>query len=112
MAPALIVPPTFRLPPTTSFVVTFRLAVVVLWVTFRLPKEPLLRTISCYSEDPAVGNYCGRCPSCFRKWVAFVDNGLSIEFHDEEIKKRYREAALQGKYVEKRCRSILRALGG
>jgi 7-cyano-7-deazaguanine synthase len=37
---------------------------------------PLLATVSCYS---ATRKHCGRCSSCFKRWVALVNNGIAVE---------------------------------
>lgn len=36
--------------------------------------EDLLKTVSCYD---AGGEHCGKCPSCFKRWVALKINGLA-----------------------------------
>lgn len=36
-------------------------------------EEDLLKTVSCYD---AIDNHCGKCPSCFKRWVALENNGL------------------------------------
>jgi 7-cyano-7-deazaguanine synthase in queuosine biosynthesis len=38
------------------------------------PPEHLMLTRSCYSKHE---KHCGWCPSCFKKWVAMVNNNLS-----------------------------------
>lgn len=32
-------------------------------------------TVSCYSN---MQGHCGQCPSCFKRWVAYVNNGLQF----------------------------------
>lgn len=39
-----------------------------------LPVRDLLATRSCYDKSTAA--QCGRCPSCFRRWVALEHNGI------------------------------------
>ncbi len=69
----------------------------------------LLRTISCYS--PLCGtNYCGACRSCFRKWVAFVNNGIPLAFGNDDLIVEYEHRAIRGQYTSKRNDSILRAV--
>jgi 7-cyano-7-deazaguanine synthase len=36
---------------------------------------PLLGTVSCYN---ASAQHCGRCASCFKRWVALVNNRIKI----------------------------------
>lgn len=48
------------------------------------PLEPLMNTRSCYSPDV---NNCGLCQACFRRWVAFENNGLNdhVEWKTEPV---------------------------
>lgn len=71
--------------------------------------EALFRTVSCYDPRPDV-KYCGTCPSCFRKWVAFRANGLSLDFDNQELMQRYLADAKAGKYIEDRNRNIIRVV--
>ncbi len=42
--------------------------------------QDLLKTRSCYSTLPGP---CGRCAACFRRWVAFKNNGIEeVTIHD------------------------------
>ena len=69
------------------------------------PVETLLKTTSCY--HPIV-TYCGECPSCFRKYCAFFDNGLAYllpEFNNHTLVKKYVETITL--YDAERQRSIL-----
>lgn len=70
--------------------------------------DALLSTTSCYSKDD--DNYCGRCPSCFRKWVAFRSAGIDIDFYNKQMMKEYYQAALVGKYIHERNQSIVREI--
>lgn len=54
----------------------------------------LRETTSCYDHDK---HYCGRCPSCFRKWVALFVNGIKLEFTNRELIKKYVREALDEK---------------
>jgi len=40
--------------------------------------EQLLKTSSCY--DGEAGKPCGKCGTCFKRWVALTNNGLSEEY--------------------------------
>jgi len=53
--------------------------------------EVLLKTTSCYHPTEL---YCGECPSCFRKYCAFFDNGLGY------LLPGFNNLALVKKYVE------------
>ena len=40
------------------------------------PPDLLYETVSCYDA----GGFCGRCQSCFRRWIAMSANGLEEEY--------------------------------
>jgi len=69
-------------------------------------KNEILETISCYDEAEPT-NYCGRCPSCARKFFALRSNGFDIEFYNEKLFQEYVKRAIERKYDEARCESIL-----
>ena len=66
--------------------------------------QPLLGTTSCYNPTE---HYCGKCPSCFRKWSAFMENGIKLEFHNILLMQEYVKKAEQGFYHPKRCKEII-----
>lgn len=80
---------------------------VVNWYTISTGKKDLTETISCYSNN---SQYCGRCPSCFRKWVALRTNGYKIDFYNGSLMQQYYDAADQNKYVESRNIAIVREI--
>jgi len=69
--------------------------------------EDLGWTTSCY--DNSTVNYCGKCPSCFRKWVAFYNNGIKLNFRNKELMSEYLDRAEKGYYIEERNKSIIKA---
>ena len=69
-------------------------------------KNEILETISCYDEAEPT-NYCGRCPSCLRKFFALRSNGFDIEFYNEKLFQEYIKRAEERKYDESRSESIL-----
>ena len=71
-------------------------------------EKAILNTVSCYS--PGRENYCGRCPSCFRKWVALRANGVDISFHNIELVKEYYVKCLRGEYEQSRNESTLQVI--
>ena len=82
---------------------------VVRWyLTSGHSAENLLKTISCYA--PSEGrNYCGACPSCYRKTVALWDNGITdLYFHNTPMVMDYYRKALRSEYYLDRCASIKR----
>lgn len=69
----------------------------------------LLRTVSCYA---ATEKHCGRCSSCFKRWVALQNNGLSQEFEQDPVTWRPPEAWRRAlaDYHEARAAEIRMAL--
>lgn len=46
-----------------------------------LDRQLLLQTTSCYNANANDLNFrCGQCMSCFRRWVALENNGLTEEY--------------------------------
>ena len=71
--------------------------------------DALHQTVGCYHASI---HQCGRCGSCFRKWVAFKVNGIEPTFEIlNEIKTEYRARAMSGHYNERRNQEILAAFG-
>lgn len=81
---------------------------VVRWWCNNFPEErdKILQTISCYDPyEPS--NYCGRCPSCLRKFFALRNNGFKIEFYNQELFNEYIDRAKRRYYPQERCDEIL-----
>jgi 7-cyano-7-deazaguanine synthase len=72
-------------------------------------EEQLLSTVSCYSPDEDI-TYCGSCPSCFRKWIALNNNGIEIEFYNEQLMREYYLRAINGHYIPERNRAIIETI--
>jgi len=76
-----------------------------------LDLDLLKETISCFSS--AEGR-CGRCPACFRQWVAFSYNGIDVDFRNDITKwegiKTYKKKLLKGEYEERRTKQTLEVL--
>ena len=68
----------------------------------------LTQTVSCYSVENT--NYCGECRCCFRKWVAFILNGIEIKFKNEKLLREYEVLAKKGHYIPERNEAILKAV--
>jgi 7-cyano-7-deazaguanine synthase len=85
-------------------------AEVVKWYLENITSDPteLISGVSCYSNDDE--NYCGACPSCFRKWCALRDNGIRMPFNDYRMLDDYYDRALRGHYIPKRNESIIRTI--
>ena len=77
-----------------------------------LPVEDLTRTRSCYDKN--TDGQCGKCGSCFRRWVAFENNGVTEKYDSSpwewEAVDRYIEDMKQGKYDQYRTEETLQAL--
>jgi len=75
------------------------------------PLEWLKTSISCY--DPGL-TACGKCPSCFRKWIALEDAGVEcIDWFDNDLRewpgsREYLVKFSEGKYDLDRIASTLR----
>jgi len=67
----------------------------------------LWRTTSCYDKKEL---YCGRCNSCFRKFVAFKNNKIKIEFYNDKLLDAYKTKAKNKEFIPQRNKEILRAL--
>lgn len=71
------------------------------------PITDLLDTTSCYDPTEL---FCGKCPSCFRKWCAFNDNDISShlpDFKNLPLVKKY--TLTLSRYTKERQESILKA---
>ena len=74
----------------------------------------LKTSVSCYSQSTL--GQCGRCPSCFRKWIALEAAGIKCyDWFENDIRKwegikRYRKRAEEGYYDPARCKDILEVL--
>jgi 7-cyano-7-deazaguanine synthase in queuosine biosynthesis len=82
---------------------------IVKWfLEFAGTENQLLETVSCYSPDNT--NYCGKCPCCFRKWVAFWNNGIQMDFYNDDLMDEYYKSATTEKYIPDRNLSIMVAI--
>ena len=81
---------------------------VVAWYLQRYPADNLFNTVSCYSEEDT--NYCGKCPSCFRKWCALRANNLVVHFYNKPLMLEYKQKALDGHYIPERNELIIKIL--
>ena len=79
---------------------------VIAWYLQRYPADNLLKTVSCYSQEDTI--YCGRCPSCFRKWCALKANNIDLDFYNKPLMKEYYEKALAGNYIPERNKLIIK----
>jgi len=76
------------------------------------PNDHLLKTRSCFG---AGDKPCGACDACFRRWVAFTNNGIKEEYEKdillyERIRSHYIPKMLKGEYDKDRTRETFAAL--
>jgi 7-cyano-7-deazaguanine synthase in queuosine biosynthesis len=80
---------------------------IVKWyLSKNLNPKNLLNTVSCYSSENT--NYCGKCPSCFRKWCALYANGFDLGFFNEFLMRKYLAKAEAGHYIPERNELIIK----
>lgn len=65
-------------------------------------------SVSCY--NPIDSNYCGKCPSCFRKWVALKNAGSKLKFYNKQLASEYYLNCLKGKYDKQRRNNTIKVL--
>jgi 7-cyano-7-deazaguanine synthase in queuosine biosynthesis len=84
---------------------------VALYLKKKFSREALLATVSCYSADYG---HCGACPSCFKRWVALVNNRLDLAFKTSPLEWATEQGiikkATDGTYAPKRANEILQAV--
>jgi 7-cyano-7-deazaguanine synthase in queuosine biosynthesis len=96
---------------TTPFFAMTKTQMVRWYLDEGLNPATLLSTRSCYSPDDLP---CGACAACFRRWIAFVNNGLTENYTNDiteysEIPK-YIEKMRLGKYDSLRTHETFNAL--
>ena len=65
----------------------------------------IMQSTSCY--HPTM-NFCGKCPSCFRKACAVKAFGIELNFTNVDMVREYLQRAREGKYILERNNSIIR----
>ncbi len=60
--------------------------------------QNLQNTVGCYEGGT---RHCGNCPACFRRYVAFMNNGISVDFELTERIKNFYKSRLN-KYSKQR----------
>ena len=84
---------------------------VVKWFLIQYPEKvnELLSTISCYSSN-SESTYCGKCSSCFRKWIALRANGIYLDFDNLDMIQIYKKKFAEGAYDVVRCQVSLKVI--
>ncbi len=81
---------------------------IIKWyINQKLSLSDLIKTTSCYHPT---FDYCGECPSCFRKYCALLSNNIEYiipPFINFDLAKKYKDNL--DKYSIKRQSSILHA---
>lgn len=68
-------------------------------------KDMIMQSTSCYHPTE---NFCGSCPSCFRKACALKAFGIELNFTNTNRVKDYLKRAKAGKYIPERNASIIK----
>lgn len=72
-------------------------------------RHHLLDTVSCYAGDAV---HCGRCGSCFKRWVALANNGLGdAQPWLEKPWRAFPASEWQRKFEEIDCTYSMRRIG-
>ncbi|MEU8656112.1 7-cyano-7-deazaguanine synthase [Actinoplanes philippinensis] len=88
---------------------------VVAWYLAQgLPVQALLQTFSCATPGDRF-EHCGRCPSCLRRWIALINNGLTGSFARDpwtwdRVSDYYVPAMADGRYPPERAAEFHRAM--
>jgi len=84
---------------------------IKMYIDSGAPLDYLYLTISCYDGD---NGHCGRCPSRFKRYVAFKNNGLIFETSNNPIEWAREtgiiEKCYDGTYNKSRATEIKEAL--
>ena len=88
--------------------------IVAWYLTAGLPVDALLQTFSCATPGDRF-EHCGQCPSCLRRWIALVNNGITWQFaHDpwmwDRVASYYVPAMAEGRYPPHRVEEFERAM--
>lgn len=59
--------------------------------------QRLTSAVSCYSTDQF---YCAKCTACFRKWLAFYQSGIKMDFKDYKLMRKYYHEAFTWIYYK------------
>lgn len=92
---------------------------VVAWaLSHGIPASALLKTSTCYDEQ--IRN-CGRCGTCFKRWIAMTNNGISENYASPPWLCDYAKSTIDGmreavrekdysRFTQKRCQETFSAL--
>jgi 7-cyano-7-deazaguanine synthase in queuosine biosynthesis len=101
-----------RVKITSPFYNMTKSQIVKWYIGQGLPLDDLLQTRSCYDRK-SVG-HCGRCSSCFRRWVAMENNGIREHYDQNPWEwaeaRKYRKKMAAGLYDQERAEETLQAL--
>jgi 7-cyano-7-deazaguanine synthase in queuosine biosynthesis len=99
---------------TSPFWHMTKIDIVAWYISQGFPIELLKDSVSCY-DDKSLGQ-CGKCPSCFRKWISLKYNKIDCDdWFENNIKKydkipEYIKRFEAGYYHEQRCKKSLKVL--
>lgn len=97
---------------TSPFYQMSKSQIVRWYLEQKLSVQDLLKTRSCYNKNTR--NQCGKCSSCFRRWVALENNNIKEKYDSypwewEEV-KNYIKKMKAGLYDQKRTQETFYAL--
>ncbi len=97
---------------TSPFYNMSKSQIVKWYLEQKLPIQDLLKTRSCYNKNTS--GQCGKCSSCFRRWVALENNNIKEEYDSPPWKweetKNYIKKMKAGLYDKERASETFCAL--
>lgn len=97
---------------TSPFYQKSKSQIVKWYLKQKFPIQELLRTRSCYDKNSQ--GQCGKCGSCFRRWVALENNNIKEEYDSPPWEwvevKIYIKKMKAGLYDKERTEETLYAL--
>jgi len=97
---------------TSPFYQKSKSQIVRWYLKQKLPIQELLKTRSCYNKDSQ--GQCGKCGSCFRRWVALENNNIKEKYDSPPWEwvevKNYIRKMRAGLYDKERTEETLYAL--
>lgn len=66
---------------------------VCLGLSKGITKEDYRKTVSCYDE---VSTHCGKCSTCFKRWVAMINNDIEEDYAFNPWKNEYARGIILG----------------
>ncbi|MFA6423574.1 MAG: 7-cyano-7-deazaguanine synthase [Patescibacteria group bacterium] len=97
---------------TSPFYNMTKSEIVKWYLDQKLPIDDLKRSRSCYDKNSKT--QCGECGSCFRRWIAFENNGIKEKYDknpwDWKELENYRIRMEKGLYDKSRSKETIQVL--